>query len=78
MYFEPQSLNVAVTGIELMNAKQLFAIVLTILGIGALVYTAIQILDNRSDSFKNLVVFGILGFIFFSSGVKLLRTMRDT
>lgn len=61
-----------------MNIKQLFAIVLTILGVSALIYTAVQILDNQSDSFKNLVVIGILGFIFFSSGVTLLRTMRDT
>ncbi|HEV7347081.1 hypothetical protein [Telluribacter sp.] len=61
-----------------MNTKQLFAIVLTVLGIGALVYTAIQILDNQSDSLRNLLVFGILGLIFFSSGVKLLRTIRDT
>lgn len=61
-----------------MNTKQLFAIVLTILGVSALIYTAVQILDNQSDSFKNVIVIGILGFIFFSSGVTLLRTMRDT
>jgi uncharacterized membrane protein len=61
-----------------MNIKQLFAIVLTVLGIGALIYTAVQLLDNKSDSFKNLVVIGILGIVFFSSGIQLLRTIRDT
>jgi uncharacterized membrane protein len=61
-----------------MNTKQLFAVLLTILGLGALIYTAVQILDNKSDSFKSVIVIGILGFVFFSSGITLMRTMRDT
>ncbi|GAB2774472.1 hypothetical protein GCM10027275_16890 [Rhabdobacter roseus] len=60
-----------------MDTKKLFAILLTILGIGGLVYTAVQILDSQPNSFKTLLVVGILGLIFFSSGIKLLTSIRD-
>ena len=60
-----------------MNAKQIFAIVLTILGIGGLIYTAMQLLDNNKDQFVTLVVVGILALIFFSAGIKLLQSSRD-
>ncbi len=59
-----------------MNIKQIFAVILSILGIGALIYTAIQALNG--GNFKELIVYGILGFVFFSSGVTLMRTLRDS
>jgi uncharacterized membrane protein len=60
-----------------MNAKQIFGIVLTILGIGALIYTGVQVMDNGKDQFKVLIVTGILGLVFFSSGIKLLQATRE-
>ncbi len=60
-----------------MNAKQIFAIILTLLGIGGLIYTAMQLLDNNKDQFITLTVVGILALIFFSAGIKLLQSSRD-
>ena len=60
-----------------MNAKQIFAILLTLLGIGGLIYTAMQLLDNNKDKFMTLTVVGILALIFFSAGIKLLQSSRD-
>ncbi len=60
-----------------MNAKQIFAILLTVLGIGGLIYTAMQLLDNNKDQFITLTVVGILALIFFSAGIKLLQSSRD-
>ncbi|GHB59676.1 hypothetical protein [Persicitalea jodogahamensis] len=60
-----------------MSAKQIFAILLTVLGIGGLIYTAMQLLDNNKDQFMTLTVVGILGLIFFSAGIKLLQSSRD-
>lgn len=57
-----------------MNAKQIFAIILTILGVGALIYTAVEVMNSGADSIKNLIVIGIMGIIFFSAGIKLLRS----
>jgi cell division protein FtsW (lipid II flippase) len=60
------------------SSKQIFGIILTLLGVAGLIYTAVQIIDSDSDSFKTLIVIGILGLIFFSAGVKLLRALGDT
>lgn len=60
-----------------MNAKQIFAILLTVLGVGGLIYTAMQLLDNNKDQFMTLTVIGVLALIFFSAGIKLLQSSRD-
>ena len=60
-----------------MSAKQIFAILLTVLGIGGLIYTAMQLLDNNKDQFMTLTVVGVLALIFFSAGIKLLQSSRD-
>jgi uncharacterized membrane protein len=70
--------NIPKTHAIMTSSKQIFGIILTVLGIAGLIYTAVQIIDSDSDSFKTLVVIGILGLIFFSAGIKLLRTLRDT
>jgi uncharacterized membrane protein len=62
-----------------MNLKRIFGALLTILGIGALVYEAI-LFTNTSGSekdIKSLVIYGILGAIFFMSGISLVRTTKD-
>ncbi len=59
-----------------MDAKQVFAIFLTVLGIGGLVYTGVQIMQS-GETFKTLAVVGVLGVIFFFSGIRLLYSVRS-
>jgi len=55
-----------------MDLKKIFGTVLTLLGIGGLIYTAV-LFANDSGTTKMLMVYGILGAIFFFSGVGLVR-----
>ncbi|MDP2524849.1 hypothetical protein [Maribacter dokdonensis] len=55
-----------------MDLKKIFGTVLTLLGIGGLVYTAI-LFANSSGKTKQLIVYGVLGAIFFFSGIGLIR-----
>jgi len=55
-----------------MDLKKIFGTVLTVLGIGGLIYTAI-LFANDSGTTKMLFVYGILGAIFFFSGVGLVK-----
>lgn len=59
-----------------MNLKRTFGAILTILGIVGLIYTAVSVLQSSSD-IKSLLVFGILGIIFFVTGISLIRTTKD-
>lgn len=62
-----------------MNLKRIFGTILTLLGIGGLIYTAI-LFTNTSGAMrdiKSLIIFGILGTIFFMSGIGLVRTTKD-
>jgi hypothetical protein len=59
-----------------MNLKRTFGAILTILGIIGLIYTGVGVLQSSSD-FKSLIVFGILGIIFFITGISLIRTTKD-
>lgn len=56
--------------------KRILGIVLTLLGIGGLIYAAISISHN-SSTFKNIAVYGILGLIFFLAGIGLIRNTND-
>ena len=62
-----------------MNIKRIFGTLLTALGIGALVYDAI-IFTNTAGSNKDikaLIIYGILGTVFFMAGISLVRTIKD-
>ncbi|HEY5509754.1 MAG TPA: hypothetical protein VIK10_01880 [Prolixibacteraceae bacterium] len=62
-----------------MNLKRIFGALLTLLGIGALIYAAVLFV-NTSDSardIKSLVIYGILGLLFFIAGISLVRTTKD-
>jgi uncharacterized membrane protein len=58
-----------------MDIKKLFGTVLTLLGIGGLVYAAILFGNNTANT-KALIVYGVLGAIFFFSGIGLIRTTK--
>lgn len=62
-----------------MNVKRTFGIILTVLGIAALIYFAVLFIDatNTSRQIKVLIVYGILGAIFFFTGISLIRNTRD-
>lgn len=62
-----------------MNIKRIFGALLTALGIGGLIYTAVlfaNTLGNTRDV-KSLIIYGVLGIIFFISGISLIRTTKD-
>ena len=62
-----------------MNIKRIFGAVLTILGIGGLIYTAILFVNTSGGmhNIKALVIYGILGLIFFIAGIGLVRSTKD-
>ncbi|HAF76982.1 MAG TPA: hypothetical protein DCG42_06625 [Maribacter sp.] len=60
-----------------MDLKKIFGTVLTLLGIGGLVYTAI-LFANSSGTTKQLIVYGVLGAIFFFSGIGLIRNTSQS
>ncbi|SKB93206.1 hypothetical protein SAMN05660226_03879 [Parapedobacter luteus] len=59
-----------------MNIKRIFGTVLTVLGIGGLIYTGVMVVQ-QSNQVRELIVVGILGLIFFSSGISLIRNTKD-
>ena len=62
-----------------MNIKRIFGGLLTILGIGGLIYAAVLFVNTSGGTrdIKALVIYGILGFLFFFAGISLVRTIKD-
>ena len=62
-----------------MNIKRIFGSLLTVLGIGGLIYAAVLfvISSGGTHDIKSLVIFGILGLLFFIAGISLIRTTKD-
>lgn len=62
-----------------MNMKRIFGAILTVLGIGGLIYTAILFVNtSRAErDVRALVIYGILGLIFFFAGIGLVRKTKD-
>lgn len=62
-----------------MNIKRIFGSLLTVLGIASLIYTA-YVFSNTSGAtrdVKSLVIYGILGLLFFISGIGLIKATKD-
>lgn len=59
-----------------MNIKRTFGTILTILGIIGLIYTAINVIQKSGDM-TSLIVVGVLGVLFFFTGISLVRTTAD-
>lgn len=55
-----------------MDIKKILGLVLTLLGIGGLIYAAVLFVNGSGD-FKILAVYGVLGAIFFFSGMGLIK-----
>ena len=62
-----------------MNLKRVFGIILTVLGIVGLIYAAMVFMDatGTQKQIKALAVYGILGAIFFFTGIGLIKNTRD-
>jgi len=62
-----------------MNIKRIFGALLTVLGIVGIIYAAILFVNNSggTHNIKSLVIYGILGLIFFIAGINLIRTTKD-
>lgn len=59
-----------------MNVKRIFGTVLTVLGIISLIYTGSQLI-NKSEGYTTLIVVGVIGLIFFFSGISLVKNTKD-
>ena len=60
-----------------MNVKRTFGAILTILGIAGLIYAAVAFNTAASQNSRLLITFGVLGLLFFVSGIGLIRNTRD-
>ena len=63
-----------------MNVKRLFGMILTLLGIGGLIYAAFIFMNTSGGTYnmKALTMFGVLGAVFFVAGIGLIKTTKDT
>lgn len=62
-----------------MNMKRIFGGILTVLGIAGLIYAAVLFVysSGGTTDIKALIIFGIVGIIFFIAGIGLIRTTKD-
>ena len=62
-----------------MNLKRIFGALLTLLGIGGLIFAAVIFVNGSGDTrnIKALVIYSILGLLFFIAGIGLVRTTKD-
>ena len=62
-----------------MNIKRIFGAILTVLGISGLIYGAILFVNTSGNNLelKALIIYGILGLVFFIAGISLVRETKD-
>lgn len=62
-----------------MNVKRIFGSLLTLLGVAGLIYAALVFINasGNNRNVKMLIIFGILGIIFFIAGIGLIRSTKD-
>ena len=62
-----------------MNIKRIFGALLTVLGIVGLIYEAVLFVNSRNSTgnTKGLIIYGVLGLIFFIAGIGLVKTTKD-
>lgn len=57
-----------------MKLKSIFGAILTVIGVVGLIYAAV-LFANDSENLKALLIYGILGLIFFFAGIRLIRNL---
>jgi uncharacterized membrane protein len=62
-----------------MNIKRIFGSLLTLLGIIGLIYAAYIFMNTggKIRDVKVLAIYGVLGLLFFVSGINLIRATKD-
>jgi len=62
-----------------MNLKRIFGALLTLLGIGGLIYAGVLFANTSGGvrDIKTLSISAVLGLIFFIAGISLVRTTKD-
>ena len=62
-----------------MNLKRTFGAILTVLGISGLIYAAVVFAETSGGErdVKSLIIFGVLGAVFFISGIGLVKATKD-
>jgi uncharacterized membrane protein len=62
-----------------MNLKRIFGAILTLLGIGGLVYAAVIFASTSGGErdVRGLIIYGVLGLVFFISGIGLVKATKD-
>jgi uncharacterized membrane protein len=62
-----------------MNIKRIFGTLLTVLGIFGLIYAAALFVSssNGDNEVKTLLIYGLLGLLFFIAGIGLIKTIKD-
>jgi uncharacterized membrane protein len=75
-----QLVSIKIQSITITMEKRLFGVILTILGIAGLILAAYNFVQGNTQtnhSVKSVVVYGILGLLFFFAGIGLIRSTRD-
>ena len=59
--------------------KRLIGILLTLLGVAGLIVAGYYFLNTgqRTRSIKNIIMYGVLGLIFFIAGIGLIQNTND-
>ena len=59
--------------------KRVIGIILTVLGVAGLILGAVNFMNGGSDSknVKEVIIYSILGLIFFFAGIGLIRNTKD-
>jgi uncharacterized membrane protein len=59
--------------------KRIIGIILTFLGIAGLILAAVNFMNNTqaTRSIKGIIIYSILGAIFFFAGIGLIRNTKD-
>lgn len=62
-----------------MNLKRTFGAILTVLGIAGLMYAAVIFAETSGGErdIRSLIIYGVLGVIFFISGIGLVKNTKD-
>jgi uncharacterized membrane protein len=62
-----------------MNIKRIFGALLTVLGIAGLIYGAVLFVNNTRGvhDTRALIIYTIIGLIFFIAGIGLIKTTKD-
>lgn len=62
-----------------MNIKRIFGTILTILGIGGIIYASLLFINNQGGNkeTRSLIIYAIIGLLFFMTGLGLIRTIKD-